>query len=131
MRKITQKKLGEILKVSPHTVMRWEKDKSSPSGYEIVALSQALNVTTSYLLGESDDFSKPATEAAEDLDQIMRDLAAENPDIVIRFRNMRQRWPELTKAEKRVILDGMLFVLGKADVELDKRLRKQGKRGNV
>ncbi len=128
---LTQHELGEHLGVSLHTVMRWEKSKSTPSAYEILDLAKVLQVSTSYLLGVDDYRKKSVTESAEDLDQVMRDLASENPDIVIRFRNMRLRWPELTKEEKRVILDGMLYVLGKADMELETRLRREGLKGNV
>ncbi len=129
--RLTQHELGEHLGVSLHTVMRWEKSKSTPSAYEILDLAKVLHVSTSYLLGVDDSRKKSVTESAEDLDQVMRDLASENPDIVIRFRNMRLRWPELTKEEKRVILDGMLYVLGKADMELETRLRREGRKGNV
>ncbi len=128
---LTQHELGEILGVSLHTVMRWEKSKSTPSAYEILDLARVLQVSASYLLGVDDNRKKNVTESAEDLDQVMRDLASENPDIVIGFRNMRLRWPELTKEEKRVILDGMLYVLGKADVEVETRLKREGRKGNV
>lgn len=128
---LTQHELGEHLGVSLHTVMRWEKSKSTPSAYEILDLAKILEVSASHLLGVDDGRKKSVTESAQDLDQVMRDLASENPDIVIRFHNMRLRWPELTKEEKRAILDGMLYALGKADTELDSRLRREGRKGNV
>lgn len=128
---LTQAQLGEEMGLSLHTILRWEKGKAEPSLSDIKKLAGFFNVSVSQLLGEDGETNRPSTESAEDLDQIMKDLAAENPDIVIRFRNMRQQWSELSSAEKRVILDGMMYVLGKADVEVQSRLRREGKKGNV
>ena len=112
---------------------------------ELVAIAEELGTSVDYLLGTTSDprpFVEfvmgepgnvvpaqtigPQTEAAEDLDQIMKDLAAENPDIVIRFRNMRKSWPEMSREEKRIVLDGMMYVLGRADADVESRLRREG-----
>lgn len=128
--------LAQIMGTTRVTVMRWENDTSEPDDDTKMKLASVLGVSISYLMGEDVSQSTSMetelqTEAAEDLDQIMKDLAAENPDIVIRFRNMRKSWPEMSREEKRIVLDGMMYVLGRADADVESRLRREGRKGNV
>jgi len=46
----TQKKLAEILEISPQTLIRYEKGKAIPSASMLVKMSQALNVCTEAIL---------------------------------------------------------------------------------
>lgn len=130
---LTQRALAEKLGVSQHTIMRWEKDKGCPNAREAAKLAKLLEVTISFLFcaEEAEEATKPQTRSAEDLDQIVKDLAAQDPEIVIRFRNMRQQLPELTEEEKHILLDGLLHVFAQADYIVGTRLAKKGKKGKV
>lgn len=50
-----QTQLAEALGVSVDTVRRWEQGKRPPDTEMLQRLAQALNTTTGYLLGETDD----------------------------------------------------------------------------
>lgn len=50
-----QTQLSEALGVSIDTVRRWEQGKRSPDADMLQKLAQALDTTTGYLLGETDD----------------------------------------------------------------------------
>ena len=52
---LTQAKLADILNTSMTMVSRWEKGKFRPSVKYIRKLAEALQTTTSYLYGETDD----------------------------------------------------------------------------
>lgn len=54
-----QTQLSEALGVSIDTVRRWEQGKRSPDADMLQKLAQALDTTTGYLLGETDDPRRP------------------------------------------------------------------------
>lgn len=57
------KKLAEYLFVSQQTVAKWETDKATPNPETITKISETLNVSTDYLLGNTDDINqKPGQE---------------------------------------------------------------------
>ncbi len=53
-KRVTQKKLGEILCVSGNTVHAWEADKQEPSLGVLVQIADYFEVSLDYLLGRSD-----------------------------------------------------------------------------
>ena len=55
---ISQKKLAEYLFVSQQTVAKWETDKATPNPETITKISETLNVSTDYLLGNTDDINQ-------------------------------------------------------------------------
>ena len=54
-----QTQLAEVLGVSVDTVRRWEQGKRTPDTDMLQKLAQALDTTTGYLLGETDDPRRP------------------------------------------------------------------------
>lgn len=54
-----QTQLAEALGVSVDTVRRWEQEKRTPDTNMLQKLAQALDTTTAYLLGETDDSARP------------------------------------------------------------------------
>ena len=62
--KLTQEKLAEIIGVSLMTLKRWEWGSSEPRAEELQKLAEALNTTSAYLLGETDD-PRPAASKGE------------------------------------------------------------------
>ena len=60
--KFSQAELAERLGVHEMTVRRWENTDRQPTADALQKLAQALNTTTGYLLGETDDPAKPGTE---------------------------------------------------------------------
>ena len=63
---LSQADLAQMIGVDVNTVWRWEKNRSS-SERSIKKIAQALNTSTGYLLGETDDpkhYSSMLTELA-------------------------------------------------------------------
>lgn len=51
---LTQKQLSKEICVSEDSIYNWESGRSEPSLVDLINLSKVLNVTTDYLLGNSD-----------------------------------------------------------------------------
>ena len=63
--KLTQEKLAEIIGVSLMTLKRWEWGDSAPRAEELQKLAEALNTTSAYLLGETDNPEYEAPKAEQ------------------------------------------------------------------
>lgn len=74
-----QTQLAKALDVSVDTVRRWEQGRRTPDSVMLQKLAQALDTTTGYLLGETDDPAKPATDRAP---------APELPESNVRFTDV-------------------------------------------
>lgn len=55
-KKLTQKELAQILSITIPTLSHWECDYQEPSSKDLLAISNAFNVSTDYLLGRTDEF---------------------------------------------------------------------------
>ena len=66
-KKLTQEGLANIVGVSRNTVYDWERDAYSPEGENLIKLAKALNVSASYLMGETDD-PTPKTRLSEKIE---------------------------------------------------------------
>lgn len=53
--KHTQASLAEVMGTNPRQVWRWEAGENEPSGEIVARLAQALDVSSDYLLGLSDE----------------------------------------------------------------------------
>lgn len=61
---ISQKKLAEMVGITPVRLNYWEKGKCEPNVYYIKALARALGVTGDYLLETELEEEMPLSEAA-------------------------------------------------------------------
>lgn len=62
-KKISQQKLADLLGVSRSAVSMWEIDASQPDNETLLKLSEILNVSVDYLLGNSDTPTLPDKKA--------------------------------------------------------------------
>ncbi len=62
--KFSQEELAALLKVSYVTISRWENGTMTPTMKYIPQLAEALNTTSAYLLGETDD-PRPSVSKGE------------------------------------------------------------------
>lgn len=128
--------LGEILSVGNSTVSRWEAGEREPSLETVKKLAEILDVSVAYLMGETDfpepdanvssAKDKPRSETAEMFARLMRKLAVENPDLIIHFRDLEKNLDNLAPEDIQAIADGIALITGKANKEVEKRLRKAG-----
>ncbi len=51
---LTQEEFGKILGVSQDNVSLWEKGKSAPGAFQIIAISKYFKVSADYILGLQD-----------------------------------------------------------------------------
>lgn len=58
---LSQERLGDLVGAHVNTVRRWENGSRSPDTDMLQKLAQALDTSTGYLLGETDDPSSPQT----------------------------------------------------------------------
>lgn len=139
---LSQEELASHVNVSMHTVFRWEKGARIPDANEIVLLSKALNTSGAYLLGETDDRSstsespqrkegKPRSQALQDLEQMIKDLAHENPDIGGLLRTTVENWEDLGEEDIKFISDSLSIALGRISDDLRSRMRKESKDGRL
>ncbi|MFZ4814781.1 MAG: helix-turn-helix domain-containing protein [Phototrophicaceae bacterium] len=51
----TQKSLAELLNMGEKQIWRYENEKTKPAGEDVARIAKALDVSTDYLLGITDD----------------------------------------------------------------------------
>ena len=107
---LSQTDLASKINVSMHTVFRWEKGLNQPNAQELSSLSAFFNVSADYLLGKTNNPESITNETetkrirlAEELNNMVRDLAHDNPEISILMRNTAEHWDELDDIEKQAI----------------------------
>lgn len=145
---LSQKQLAEHLGVSDMTVRRWETTSRKPDVALLPVLANLLKTSINYLLLGTDDPTRvealsaqesrtqtsadtPQTEAAQDLDRLIRDLASKNPDLIIRLRSTVQSLDELSDEAKQAIADGLKYVLGLAELDDLPRLKRDSGKGLI
>ena len=145
---LSQKQLAEHLGVSDMTVRRWETTSRKPDADLLPVLANLLKTSINYLLLGTDDPTRvdasssqesrvqlatdtPQTEAAQDLDRLIRELASKNPDLIIRLRSTVQNLDELSDEAKQAIADGLKYVLGLAELDDLPRLKRDSGKGLI
>lgn len=94
--KMSQDELGELLGVDGRQIIRYEKPNANPNSLAIYQLATALNTSSDYLLGLTDDPAPRIIEA---------DLSAEERALIVALRNRQspeaiQAFAELSKNGK-------------------------------
>ena len=75
---LSQQGLAERIQVVRQTVSKWEKNLSVPDAAALVALADALDVTTAALLGEKEPEKDVQPDIAAALSRINDQLAIQN-----------------------------------------------------
>ena len=58
-KRMSQEELANQIGISQNTVARWEREELIPRGTSVSKVARALNTTSTYLLGETNDPSSP------------------------------------------------------------------------
>lgn len=136
---LTQQSLADILGVARTTVLSWEKGAFFPEGENLLNLAKALETTAAYLLGEADAFHYPdqgetairRSQAAKDLEKMIKDLSHGNPDIGMLLRTTSENWDNLSEKDIKFISDSIAVALGRVTEDLNTRIRKESKDGRL
>lgn len=141
---IKQKEISEELGVEYSTLWRRLRGERKITVDFLQRLSKSLGTSSAYLLGETDDPSPhlggaiPKEDGASprvsrttlDLEEIVKDLVYEYPDLAIGFRDTRENWKTLPEEDKQSIADALLSVF-RPDPSRPTRLREKGRKGQV
>lgn len=80
---LTQKKLAQMVGISQQSYSDYENDRTFPDEVTFIKIADALNVSTDYLLGRSDDLG------AVVMPQQTMQLTEEEENLIIKFRSLR------------------------------------------
>lgn len=143
--RLTQQGLADKVGVSRTAISQWESGAYLPERENLISLGEALGVSVSVLLEEdSTPSSHPSftahqernspqpriSQATLDLEEIIKDLVYEHPDLAIGFRDTRENWKTLPDEDKQSIADALLSVF-RPDPLRPTRLREKGRKGQV
>ncbi|CEH28013.1 DNA-binding helix-turn-helix protein [Aneurinibacillus migulanus] len=90
--KWTQKELAKKVNVSPQVISNWEREYTTPDSTHIALLSKAMQVSSDYLLGHTDDPS-------------FKTGATDDSNINIAFYDGLKGFEELDPEQQQVIMD--------------------------
>lgn len=141
--KRTGKAIAEMAAITPAFFSEIERGVKTPSIETLVNLAAALGTTVGYLMQETeescptlknetfldDDNNTKKSQATSDLEEMIRDLAHDNPDIVVLLRDTRKHWNDYSDLDKQFISDSITLALGRANADIEKRLKKESKDG--
>lgn len=138
---INQSDLADRVGVTQAHISKLELGEREPSHEILGLLAVALETSVSFLIGETDDPS-PASEvsqkrggqrsqALQDLERMIKDLAHENPDIGVLLRSTVENWEDLGEEDIKFISDTLSIALGRVSNELKARMRRESKDGRL
>ena len=87
LRKLSQSELAEVADLQPSAISHFETGRRSPSFQNLKALSDALNVTTDYLIGRTDDLNVSNAVSLKLL-RSARKMSAEDLETITRMADM-------------------------------------------
>ena len=136
---LTQQVLADILGVARTTVLSWEKGAFFPEGENLLNLAKALDTSAAYLLGETDtsnyaehgENAVRRSQAAKDMEKMIKDLSHGNPDIGMLLRTTSENWENLSEKDIKFISDSIAVALGRVTDDLSARIRKESKDGRL
>ena len=82
---LTQRQLGELLEVTPHTVWYWESGKSKPTHEHLVELAYRCEVSTDWLLGRDGVEAKLREETNASFSDAIAGLPKEDLNAIFAF----------------------------------------------
>lgn len=109
--------LSEKTGISENTIKNYLYRGQEPRAEAILAFANALNVSTAYLLGETDDPDPPYWEDPD----IMEDLENIDTQLISRFLKYYRKAPEETKSYAYDVIAQLTNVLEKDDPDFQRR----------
>jgi transcriptional regulator with XRE-family HTH domain len=111
----------------------YEAGRKVPDEIEIVLIAEALSC-------EAEDFwvameggvpLAPRSETSEMVDRVTRILMVQNPDFVLHFRDVDNNRDVYSPRDFRAIADAVSIATGNATKEINQRMRKQSRHGDL
>lgn len=135
-RKLTRQEFAELTGLSVESVGRYERNERAPDIDKARVMAEVLGVTIAYLTDgimspEEKAVFVPKSEAAEMFARLMKKLAAENPDLIVHFRDLDKNIENLTLEDVQGIADGIAMITGQATEEIEKRMKRKSRHGDL
>lgn len=109
-KRMSQAELGNQIGIRPNTVAKWERGELTPRGTSIAKAAKALETTSAYILGETDDPSSRGYML-----QTGREESVSEKRLIIRNHDMDINLPE--SPEGFEILRRVLDLISKKGAE--------------
>lgn len=107
-----------------------ETGKKNPSLDTLREIASALSIPIENLISDKVQ-SCPKSEAAEMFARLMKKLAAENPDLIVHFRDLDKNIDNLTLEDVQGIADGIAIITGQVTEEIEKRMKRKSRHGDL
>ena len=91
---MTQTELAEKIGITPMTLAKYTKDLNEPRSSTIMKLAQVLNTTSDYIVGLTNDYSRPHA------DQTTPETKREK-DLIFKFRELSEK--DKIRVEERIL----------------------------
>lgn len=86
---MSQAELGSLIEIRPNTIAKWERGELTPRGTSIAKVAKALETTSAYILGETNDPSSLGYML-----QTGREESSSEKRLIIRNHDMDINLPE-------------------------------------
>lgn len=135
-RQLTRPEFAELTGISIESIGRYERNERAPDIDKARVMADALGVTIAYLTDgivspEEKAVPVPKSEAAEMFARLMKKLAAENPDLIVHFRDLDKNIDNLTLEDIQGIADGIAMITGQATEEIERRMKRKSRHGDL
>lgn len=128
--KLSQTDIASKSYISAGYLSEIETGKKTPSIATLAEISNALDIPVENLLSDKLLLAQKS-EATEMFARLMKKLAAENPDLVVHFRDLDKNIDRLTPEDIQGIADSIAIITGKAAYEIEKRTHRESMYGGL
>lgn len=144
---ITQKELAEKASIPPSTLSNYFLKRTVIPNNVIKSIAEALDVNPLVLLADEFDIdinelrqqAKSTPEGAPDtrsetrrmFDELMMRMAQQNPDLIVHFRDLQKNIDKLTPNDIQGLADAFAKLTGETNADIDQRLRKKSRHGDL
>ena len=146
-RGLTQKELALMAGIPPSTLSNYFLKRTVIPNNIIKNIAKALNISPLELLADefdidlnelkqpvlsqSDKETDTRSETRRMFDELMMKMAQQNPDIIVHFRDLQKNIDKLTPNDIQGLADAFAKLTGETNANIDRRLRKKSRHGDI
>ncbi|WP_302806726.1 helix-turn-helix domain-containing protein [Cloacibacillus porcorum] len=140
----SQKRLAAEIGLSEMTISRYKSGERDPRYTDLKNMARVLNTSVAYLMGETDALNAVPTSkqslvsefdnrsmTRQMFDELMMRMAQQNPDLIVHFRDLQKNIDKLTPNDIQGLADAFAKLTGEKNADVDSRLRKTSRHGDL
>lgn len=140
----SQKRLAAEIGLSEMTISRYKSGERDPRYTDLKNMARVLNTSVAYLMGETDTLNAAPTSkqslvsefdnrsmTRQMFDELMMRMAQQNPDLIVHFRDLQKNIDKLTPNDIQGLADAFAKLTGEKNADVDSRLRKTSRHGDL